>query len=78
MTIDELHKLMEEEGYIMNTKTNTVTKINNYNNKKDIVKGIENGELVASAPTGSDKSPWNSSQENALDEAVEVLRKLTS
>jgi hypothetical protein len=78
MTIDELHKLMEEEGYIMNTKTNTVTKINNYNNKKNIVKGIENGELVASVPTGSDKSPWNSSQENALDEAVEVLRKLTS
>jgi hypothetical protein len=78
MTIDELHKLMEEEGYIMNTKTKTVTKINNYNNKKDIVKGIENGELVASVPTGSDESPWSSSQENALDQAVEVLRKLTS
>jgi hypothetical protein len=78
MTIDELHKLMEEEGYIMNTETNTVTKINKNNNKKDIVKRIENGELVASAPTGSDESPWSSSQENALDEAVEVLRKLTS
>lgn len=77
-TVDELHELMQNEGYIMNIKTNKITEINKYKNKADISKGVDSGELVASAPTGSNESPWNDSQKSALGEAVEVLRKLLS
>lgn len=77
-TVDELHRLMQNEGYVMNTKTNEIVEIKDYNNRDDVVKGMENGKLVASAPTGSDESPWNESQKSALENAVDVLRTLVS
>lgn len=75
-TLKELETLMCNEGYIMNIKTKEITDMENYTNKEDIAQDMQDGKIVASAPTGSDESPWNESQESALGEAVNVLRAL--
>lgn len=75
-TLTELHELMFNEGSVMNTKTKEIVKMKNYTSKEEIAKGIQDGKIVASAPTGSDESPWNESQERALGDAVDVLRAL--
>lgn len=75
-TIQDLNNMLFSVGVVMNRDTSTITPVQEYSNKDEIAKGLESGALVASAPTGDIQSPWNESQEQSLDEAIETLRKL--
>ncbi|AYO14223.1 hypothetical protein D0812_07300 [Vibrio owensii] len=77
-TIQDLHTMLTTRGLVMNTNTGNTTPVQEHQEPKDIAKGLENGALVASAPTGDVQSPWNTTQEENLDAAIETLRKLVA
>ena len=80
LTIEGLNNLLHERGMVMvihdDPAKTEVIPVSEYSDQELISKGIETGTIVASAPTGSPDSPWNEEQEESLDNAIEMLRKL--
>lgn len=78
VTYDELHSMMLGRGLIMDKSIGKIISLDDYEAKDDISRGIKNGSLVASAPTGDSASPWNVEQEKSLDSAIHILRRLVA
>ena len=77
-TLDELNSAIYERGFIMDKSTKQITPLSEYNTRDSIYAGLKNGSIVALAPTGDAKSPWNSEQEKSLDAAISILRRLVT